>query len=183
MTISPMSGILKGNDSITLMIAFAPRAPEIYDVKLKIDVYPIGGKAQRVCTMHAIIPSQTHTFHILPIFLSQTTFLMSSICPFLFAHIFCLRSTPIQVLAQIGESHKGPKVPIWERVQWKSHLDRQYIVRRRVWGPTVCSVLQRVLQQWRCMCDMQWLRGFLDSANCLLGRRNCARHNVGRVHR
>ena len=48
MSISPIAGILKGNDSITLSVAFAPRSPELYDVKLNVLVYPIGGKAQRV---------------------------------------------------------------------------------------------------------------------------------------
>eukprot|EP01034_Spumella_vulgaris_P021431 gene21431-27461_t len=47
-SISPMSGILKGNEDAQVTISFAPRKSVTQQYKLQISVYPIGGRTQRV---------------------------------------------------------------------------------------------------------------------------------------
>jgi hypothetical protein len=48
LTVTPASGLLRGNEIATLTIAFAPREAEKYTFKLKAQCYPIGGRADRV---------------------------------------------------------------------------------------------------------------------------------------
>lgn len=48
LTISPMHGVLRGNDSLNLLITFTPKDMKLYKVKLSIDVLPIAGKSPRV---------------------------------------------------------------------------------------------------------------------------------------
>eukprot|EP01036_Dinobryon_divergens_P025375 gene25375-33915_t len=40
-----MSGVLKGNESVTLVIAFSPS--ELYEYKLTFSTYPVGGETIR----------------------------------------------------------------------------------------------------------------------------------------
>ena len=48
MTVSPSSGLLRGNEIATLTVAFAPRDAEKYTFKLKAKCYAIGGIPERV---------------------------------------------------------------------------------------------------------------------------------------
>lgn len=47
-TVTPDSGLLRGNEIATMTIAFAPREAEKYTFKLKAKAFPIGGRADRV---------------------------------------------------------------------------------------------------------------------------------------
>ena len=47
-SITPTRGILRGNEEIQLVIAFAPKDIKIYKFKLKIVTFPVGGRTERV---------------------------------------------------------------------------------------------------------------------------------------
>ena len=71
LSITPLKGLLRGNQITKLTIAFAPQACFKYQLKVKIVVYPIGGRAQRVidsrqpmgCTVPEIL--QTVSFLVI----------------------------------------------------------------------------------------------------------------------
>jgi hypothetical protein len=46
--ITPTAGILKGNDDVKLHVTFSPKKLKLYQFKVNIQVYPIGGKPKRV---------------------------------------------------------------------------------------------------------------------------------------
>ena len=47
-SITPTRGILRGNEEIQLVIAFAPKDIKTYKFKLKIVTFPVGGRTERV---------------------------------------------------------------------------------------------------------------------------------------
>eukprot|EP01033_Poteriospumella_lacustris_P005515 gene5515-3931_t len=48
LTITPMSGTLKGNDDIALKVVFSPKNAQIYNFAMNVSVFPLGGRAKRV---------------------------------------------------------------------------------------------------------------------------------------
>ena len=48
LAITPLNGILRGNDDIKLTVTFAPKETMMYDFKITVQVYPIGGKPKRI---------------------------------------------------------------------------------------------------------------------------------------
>ena len=48
LSITPTTGLLRGNQISKLAVAFAPQACMKYCLKIKVAIYPIGGRAQRV---------------------------------------------------------------------------------------------------------------------------------------
>jgi hypothetical protein len=47
-SVTPPKGLLRGNETATVVVAFAPRAATRYSFKLRAKVYPVGGRSQRV---------------------------------------------------------------------------------------------------------------------------------------
>ena len=47
-SVSPAKGLLRGNETMALTVAFAPKQASKYVFKLRCKVYPVGGRAQRV---------------------------------------------------------------------------------------------------------------------------------------
>jgi hypothetical protein len=48
LTITPMSGTLKGNDDIALKVVFSPKHAETYNFAINVTVFPLGGRPKRV---------------------------------------------------------------------------------------------------------------------------------------
>ena len=47
-SITPAKGVLRGNETVSLIVAFAPKSATRQMFKLRCKVYPVGGRAQRV---------------------------------------------------------------------------------------------------------------------------------------
>ena len=69
-SVTPTRGILRGNETVVLTVAFAPKQASKYVFKLKAKVYPVGGRAQRVIdARQAMGVTQPECVQILSIYL------------------------------------------------------------------------------------------------------------------
>lgn len=48
LSITPMSGTLKGNDDIALKVIFSPQQAQMHTLAMNVNVYPLGGRPKRV---------------------------------------------------------------------------------------------------------------------------------------
>ena len=75
-TVTPMKGLLRGNQTTQLIMAFAPNECNKFCFKVKIKVYPIGGRAQRVIDanqpMSTAAPEVLQTLSVLVVAPSET---------------------------------------------------------------------------------------------------------------
>ena len=57
-TVTPMSGLLRGNQVLKLKVAFAPRDTKKYVFKVKVKTFPLGGRAEKVLDARQPMGSQ-----------------------------------------------------------------------------------------------------------------------------